>query len=40
VIVVILAVTVVASLAKARRDPTAKAHAGTLREPRERRREP
>lgn len=31
VIVVVLAVTTVASLAKARRDPTARAHAGSLR---------
>jgi tellurite resistance protein TerC len=34
VILAVLAVTVVASLAKARRDPAARAHAGTLREPR------
>jgi tellurite resistance protein TerC len=34
VIVSILAVTVVASLLKARRDPSARAHAGSLREPR------
>jgi tellurite resistance protein TerC len=33
VIAVILLVTTVASLIKARRDPTARAHAGTLREP-------
>jgi tellurite resistance protein TerC len=33
VIVAILAVTVTASLAKARRDPTARAHAGSLRAP-------
>jgi len=35
VIVVVLAVTVVASLMKARREPDARAHAGSLREPRE-----
>src|SRR3954452_4277134 len=35
VILVVLAVTVVASLLKARRDPAARAHAGSLREPRE-----
>ena len=34
VIVVVLAATTVASLLKVRRDPTARAHAGTLREPR------
>ena len=34
VIAVILTVTTVASLVKSRRDPTARAHAGTLREPR------
>ncbi|WP_217913974.1 TerC family protein [Miltoncostaea marina] len=34
VIGVVLAVTVAASIAKTRRDPTARAHAGTLREPR------
>jgi tellurite resistance protein TerC len=33
VIAVVLLVTTVASLIKARRDPTARAHAGTLREP-------
>jgi tellurite resistance protein TerC len=33
VIVVVLAVTVTASLAKARRDPSARAHAGSLRAP-------
>ncbi len=38
VIAVVLLVTTVASLIKARRDPTARAHAGTLREPH--RREP
>jgi tellurite resistance protein TerC len=36
VIAVILTVTTVASLVKSRRDPTARAHAGTLREPRHR----
>jgi tellurite resistance protein TerC len=36
VILAILTVTVVASIRKARRDPAARAHAGTLREPRER----
>ena len=36
VIGVVLTITVVASIAKTRRDPTAKAHAGTLREPRRR----
>src|SRR3954466_1953789 len=35
VILVVLAVTVVASLLRARRDPAARAHAGSLREPRE-----
>src|SRR3954468_24862978 len=35
VILVVLTVTGVASLLKARRDPQARAHAGTLREPRE-----
>jgi tellurite resistance protein TerC len=35
VILGVLAVTVVASLLKARRDPAARAHAGSLREPRE-----
>src|SRR3954466_302096 len=35
VILAILAVTVVASLRKARRDPSARAHAGSLREPRD-----
>jgi TerC family integral membrane protein len=35
VIVVVLAVTVVASLMKARREPDARAHAGSLRAPRE-----
>jgi tellurite resistance protein TerC len=34
VIVVVLAVTTVASLVKVRRDPEARAHAGTVREPR------
>jgi tellurite resistance protein TerC len=34
VIVVVLAVTTVASLMKVRRDPAARAHAGTVREPR------
>jgi tellurite resistance protein TerC len=34
VIAVILTVTTIASLVKSRRDPTARAHAGTLREPR------
>ena len=38
VIVVVLAVTVVASLLKARRDPGARAHAGSLRDTREARR--
>ena len=38
VIAVVLLVTTVASLVKSRRDPSARAHAGTLREPR--RREP
>jgi tellurite resistance protein TerC len=37
VIVVVLAVTIVASLLTARRDPGARAHAGSLRESRERR---
>jgi predicted tellurium resistance membrane protein TerC len=37
VIVAVLAVTIVASLLKARRDPGARAHAGSLRESRERR---
>ena len=36
VILVVLTVTVVASLLKSRRDPEARAHAGSLREPRER----
>ena len=35
VIVVVLAITTIASLLKVRRDPTARAHAGTLRSPRE-----
>jgi len=35
VIFIVLAVTVVASLLKSRRNPEARAHAGTLREPRE-----
>jgi tellurite resistance protein TerC len=35
VIVIILAVTVLASLLKSRRDPAARAHAGSLREPRD-----
>jgi tellurite resistance protein TerC len=35
VIFIVLAVTVVASLLKSRRNPQARAHAGTLREPRE-----
>jgi TerC family integral membrane protein len=35
VIVVVLAITTIASLLKVRRDPTARAHAGTLRNPRE-----
>jgi tellurite resistance protein TerC len=35
VIVVVLAITVVASVLKARRDPEARAHCGTLRAPRE-----
>jgi tellurite resistance protein TerC len=35
VIVVILTITTLASVLKARRDPTARAHAGTLRRPRE-----
>jgi tellurite resistance protein TerC len=35
VIVAVLAITVVASLLKARRDPGARAHAGTLRAPSE-----
>src|SRR3954471_15037339 len=35
VILVVLTVTVVASLLKSRRDPQARAHAGSLREPRE-----
>ena len=35
IILVVLAVTVVASLLKSRRDPGARAHAGSLREPRE-----
>jgi tellurite resistance protein TerC len=34
VIAVVLAITVVASLRKVRRDPSARAHAGSLREPR------
>jgi predicted tellurium resistance membrane protein TerC len=37
VVVVVLAVTIVASLLKARRDPGARAHAGSLRESRQRR---
>jgi tellurite resistance protein TerC len=37
VILVVLTVTVVASLLKARRDPDARAHAGSLRESRENR---
>jgi tellurite resistance protein TerC len=37
VVVVVLAATIVASLLKARRDPAARAHAGSLRERRERR---
>jgi tellurite resistance protein TerC len=40
VISVVLAVTVVASLLKARRDPDARAHAGSLRDTREDRRRP
>jgi tellurite resistance protein TerC len=36
VIAVVLTVTTIASLVKSRRDPTARAHAGTLREPRHR----
>jgi TerC family integral membrane protein len=36
VIAVVLAVTIVASLRKARRDPSARAHAGSVREPRPR----
>jgi len=40
VIVVILAVTVVASLLKSRRDPAARAHAGSLRDTREERTPP
>jgi tellurite resistance protein TerC len=35
VIVVILTITTIASLLKSRRDPSARAHAGTLRDPRE-----
>ena len=35
VIFVVLAITVVASMLKSRRTPEARAHAGTLREPRE-----
>jgi TerC family integral membrane protein len=35
VILVVLSVTIVASLLKSRRDPEARAHAGSLREPRE-----
>ena len=35
VILLVLAITVVASLRKARRDPGARAHAGTLRSPSE-----
>ena len=35
VIVVVLTVTTIASLVKVRRDPTARAHAGTLREPKD-----
>jgi tellurite resistance protein TerC len=35
VILVVLTITVVASLLKSRRDPEARAHAGSLREPRE-----
>ena len=38
VIVVVLAITVVASLLKARRDPEARAHPGSLRDTRDRRR--
>jgi tellurite resistance protein TerC len=37
VITVVLAITVVASLAKSRRDPEARAHAGSLRRTREER---
>jgi tellurite resistance protein TerC len=40
VIVVILAVTVIASLLKSRRDPDARAHAGSLRDTREEARTP
>jgi tellurite resistance protein TerC len=40
VIIVVLAVTVVASLLKSRRDPEARAHAGSLRDTRDDRRQP
>jgi tellurite resistance protein TerC len=40
VIIAVLAVTVVASLTKSRRDPEARAHAGSLRDTREERRRP
>jgi predicted tellurium resistance membrane protein TerC len=40
VVVVVLTVTIVASLLKARRNPTVQAHAGSLRENRENRDEP
>ena len=40
VIVIVLAITTVASLVKSRNDPTARAHAGTLREPQTSRSEP
>jgi tellurite resistance protein TerC len=40
VIIMVLAITVVASLLKSRRDPEARAHAGTLRDTRDDRRKP
>jgi len=40
VIVFVLAVTVVASLLRSRRDPEARAHAGSLRDTRDDRRQP
>ena len=40
VIVVVLAITVMASLVKSRRDPQARAHAGSLRDTRDERRQP
>jgi tellurite resistance protein TerC len=40
VILVVLAITVVASLLKSRRDPEARAHPGSLRDTRDDRRQP